>query len=93
MEEAHDLPLFRNIAGLGGWDDRLPVESTILRVRDVLEKHKLAERFLKTVNLCWRQGPDTFAEARRSMPRRSPRRVRPVWAIHCRSNGLDRKAV
>ena len=52
MEEAlHDVPLFRDFAGLGGWDDRLPDASTILRFRHVLEKHKLAERILATVNL------------------------------------------
>jgi len=51
MEDAlHDVPLFRDFAGLGGWDDRLPDESTILRFRHVLEKHKLAEQILKTVN-------------------------------------------
>ncbi len=52
MEEAlHDVPLFRDFAGLGGWDDRLPDESTIFRFRHVLEKHKLSERILATVNL------------------------------------------
>ncbi len=52
MEEAlHDVPLFRDFAGLGGWDDRLPDESTILRMLYVLERHKLAERLLATVNL------------------------------------------
>ena len=52
MEEAlHDMPLFRDFAGLGGWDDRLPDESTILRFRHVLEKNNLAERILATVNL------------------------------------------
>ena len=52
MEEAlHDVPLFRDFVGLGGWDDRLPDESTILRFRHVLEKHKLSERILATVNL------------------------------------------
>jgi len=52
MEEAlHDMPLFRDFSGLGGWDDRLPDESTILRFRHVLEKHNLAERILATVNL------------------------------------------
>jgi IS5 family transposase len=51
MEEAlHDVPLFREFAGLGGWDDRLPDESTILRFRHALEKDKLAEQILKTVN-------------------------------------------
>jgi IS5 family transposase len=52
MEEAlHDVPLFRDFAGLGGWDDRLPDESSTLRLRHVLAKHKLAERILATVNL------------------------------------------
>ena len=51
MEEAlHDVPLFREFAGLGGWDDRLPDESTILRFRHALERHKLAEQILATVN-------------------------------------------
>ena len=51
MEDAlHDVPLFRDFAGLGGWDARLPDESTILRFRHVLEKHKLGEQMLKTVN-------------------------------------------
>ena len=51
MEDAlHDVPLFREFAGLGGWDDRLPDESTILRFRHLLEKHKLAPEILKSVN-------------------------------------------
>lgn len=30
MEEAlHGVPMFRDFAGLGGWDERLPYESTI----------------------------------------------------------------
>ena len=42
MEEAlHDMPLFREFAGLGGWSDRLPDETTILRFRHLLEQHKL----------------------------------------------------
>ena len=50
MEEAlHDIALFREFAGLG-WDSRLPDESTILRFRHLLEKHKLAEQVLVTVN-------------------------------------------
>ena len=50
MEEAlHDVPLFRAFASLG-WDRRLPDESIILRFRHVLEKHKLADRFLALVN-------------------------------------------
>ena len=51
MEDAlHDVPLFREFAGLGGWNDRLPDESTILRFRHVLEQHKLAGEILQTVN-------------------------------------------
>ncbi|WP_099046140.1 IS5 family transposase [Paracidovorax avenae] len=51
MEEAlHDMPVFREFAGLGGWDERLPDESTILRFRHLLEKHKLAVQILQTVN-------------------------------------------
>ena len=51
MEEAlHDVPLFRDFAGLGGWDDRLPDESTILRFRHVLERNQLAEQILTTIN-------------------------------------------
>lgn len=50
MEEAlHDVPLFREFAGLG-WDRRLPDESTILRFRHLLERHKLAEQILAVVN-------------------------------------------
>ncbi|RZA17743.1 MAG: IS5 family transposase [Proteobacteria bacterium] len=50
MEEAlHDVPLFREFAGLG-WDSRLPDESTILRFRHLLERHKLAEQILVVVN-------------------------------------------
>jgi transposase, IS5 family len=51
MEEAlHDMPLFREFAGLGGWSDRLPDETTILRFRHLLEKHKLTGQILQTVN-------------------------------------------
>jgi IS5 family transposase len=51
MDEAlHDVPLFREFAGLSGWHERLPDESTILRFRHALEKAKLAEQILKTDN-------------------------------------------
>ena len=50
MEEAlHDVPLFREFAGLS-LGDRLPDESTILRFRHLLEKYKLADQILATVN-------------------------------------------
>ena len=50
MEEAlHDMPLFREFAHLS-WDSRLPDESTILRFRHLLERHKLAEQILASVN-------------------------------------------
>ena len=38
------------VRGLEGWEERLPDESTILRFRHVLEKHKLAAQILQTVN-------------------------------------------
>ena len=50
MEEAFfDTPMFREFAQLGEFA-RLPDESTILRFRHRLEKHKLAEQILMTVN-------------------------------------------
>ena len=50
MEEAlHGMPLFREFAGLG-WDTRLPDESTILRFRHLLERHKLPEQIRTVVN-------------------------------------------
>ena len=42
MEEAlYDTPMFREFAGLDMGEDRLPDESTILRFRHRLERHKL----------------------------------------------------
>ena len=50
MEEAlHDVPLFREFAGLT-WETRLPDETTILRFRRLLEQHKLAPQILVVVN-------------------------------------------
>lgn len=50
MEEAFfDTPLYREFAQLEELG-RLPDESTILRFRHRLEKHKLAEQILQTVN-------------------------------------------
>jgi transposase, IS5 family len=50
MEEAFfDTPLYREFAQLEEFG-RLPDETTILRFRHRLEKHKLAEQILKTVN-------------------------------------------
>ena len=51
MEEAlHDMPVFREFARLGDGVTRLPDETTILRFRHLLEKHKLAPQILATVN-------------------------------------------
>ena len=51
MEEAlHDVPLFREFAGLDSWTTRLPDESTILRFRHLLEEHKLAAQMLEVIN-------------------------------------------
>ena len=50
MEEAFfDVPLYREFAQLQEFS-RMPDESTILRFRHRLEKHKLAEQILATVN-------------------------------------------
>ena len=52
MEEAlHDVPLYREFAGLEGPMRRLPDESTILRFRHLLEQHKLSDAILATVNV------------------------------------------
>jgi IS5 family transposase len=52
MEEAlHDVPLYREFAGLVGPMRRLPDESTILRFRHLLEEHKLGDAILATVNV------------------------------------------
>ena len=51
MEEAlHDMPVFREFAGLDNWSTRLPDESTLLRFRHLLEKHKLAAQMLVLIN-------------------------------------------
>src|SRR5574343_980635 len=51
MEEAlHDVPAFRDFAGLSHWDEHIPSESSILRFRHLLERHKLADQILATVN-------------------------------------------
>ena len=50
MEEAlHDMPLFREFAGLN-WDTAVPDETTILRFRRLLEDNKLAPQILALVN-------------------------------------------
>ncbi len=50
MEEAFfDTPLYREFVGLRD-NERLPDESTILRFRHRLEKHKLADKILAEVN-------------------------------------------
>jgi IS5 family transposase len=51
MEEAlHEMPMYREFAGLDNWTTRLPDESTILRFRHLLEAHKLAAQILVAIN-------------------------------------------
>ena len=51
MEEAlHDMPVFREFAKLDGITARLPDETTILRLRHLLERHDLAGDMLRVVN-------------------------------------------
>ena len=64
MEEAlYDIPMLRAFAGLDALDDHLPDETTILRFRHLLEKHRLAEAIFDEVqavllehNLLLKQG-------------------------------------
>lgn len=51
MEDAlHDTPVMREFAGLGGRNDRLPDETTILRFRHLLDRHGLVAGILGRVN-------------------------------------------
>ena len=51
MEEAlHDVPLYREFAGLDAGASRMPDESTILRFRHLLERHELSVQLLATIN-------------------------------------------
>ena len=51
MEEArHDMPLYREFAGLDAGATRMPDESTILRFRHLLEEHELSQQLLATIN-------------------------------------------
>jgi IS5 family transposase len=51
MEEAlHDVPLYREFAGLDAGITRLPDESTILRFRHLLEANDLSLQLLATIN-------------------------------------------
>jgi IS5 family transposase len=51
MEESlHDVPLYREFAGLDAGLSRLPDESTILRFRHLLEQHNLSIQLLATIN-------------------------------------------
>lgn len=63
MEEAlHDVPAFRDFTGLSHWDESIPSESSILRFRHLLERHKLADQILATVNaLLQAKGPQLKA--------------------------------
>jgi IS5 family transposase len=50
MEEAlYDVPLYREFAGLGEASRRLPDETTILRFRHRLERHKLGEQMFALI--------------------------------------------
>jgi IS5 family transposase len=51
IEEAlHYMLVLRELAGLEGWDEQPPDESTNLRFRHALKKQKLAAQILQTVN-------------------------------------------
>lgn len=46
----HDVPLYREFAGLDAGATRMPDESTILRFRHLLEEHHLSLQLLATIN-------------------------------------------
>ena len=48
-EELHERPLYRRFAGLDG-AARMPVETTILRFRHLLERHDLTPRIFEAIN-------------------------------------------
>jgi hypothetical protein len=50
QEDLHDRPLYRRFAELGG-AARLPDETTILRLKHLLEEHDLAPEVLRIVNV------------------------------------------
>lgn len=51
MEEAlHDVPLYREFAGLDAGVTRMPDESTILRFRHLLEANNLSNQLLAAIN-------------------------------------------
>lgn len=51
MEEAlHDVPLYREFAGLDAGATRMPDESTILRFRHLLEANNLSIQLMATIN-------------------------------------------
>ena len=51
MEEAlHDVPLYREFAGLDAGVTRLPDETTILRFRHLLEAHALSLQIMAAIN-------------------------------------------
>ncbi len=63
MEEAlHEVPAFRDFTGLSHRDESIPSESSILRFRHRLERHKLADQIHTTLNaLLQAKGPQLKA--------------------------------
>lgn len=100
MEEALlDVPLCREFAGLDNWTMRLPDESTILRFRQLLEKHKLAAQILALVNdilrdkglMLRRHGGGRDADQRAEFDQERFGRTRPRRCIRARkgTNGIS----
>ena len=50
VEMLIDTPCFRRCAGIDMIEDRIPDETTILKLRHLLEEHKIAEQILESVN-------------------------------------------
>jgi transposase, IS5 family len=49
-EDLHDFPLLRRFAGLDAFEDAMPDESTVLRIRHLLEQNELAVAIFAKVN-------------------------------------------
>ena len=48
-EALQDMALFRDFGSLGGWEERVPDETTILPFLRMLQKHKLAPKVPQTI--------------------------------------------
>jgi transposase, IS5 family len=72
----YDSESMRRFAGIELVDDAVPDESTILRLRHVLEQHKLTEQIFGQGEASWSRSGCCSSPGRSSMRRSSRRRAR-----------------